>query len=135
LVAGRVVLPLVWPPAAHEAGGAPAPESATTSPHRAARGWCVSADDDPVEPLDPAQRLALLNTLLPRQAGRVQTLGPLKRFALGLNAERTLIAADCIGDGYWFVDKVSTYAKERIVFDRPIAKNQGVQFPIAQAYM
>jgi acyl-CoA dehydrogenase len=53
----------------------------------------------------------------------------------GLNAERTLIAAECIGDGYWFIDKVSTYAKERIVFDRPIGQNQGVQFPIARAYI
>jgi len=53
----------------------------------------------------------------------------------GLNAERTLIAAECIGDGYWFVDRVSKYAKERIVFDRPIGQNQGVQFPIAEAYI
>jgi len=53
----------------------------------------------------------------------------------GLNAERTLIAAECIGDGYWFIDKVTNYAKERIVFDRPIGKNQGVQFPIARAYV
>ncbi|WP_373505718.1 acyl-CoA dehydrogenase family protein [Aestuariivirga sp.] len=53
----------------------------------------------------------------------------------GLNAERILIAAECIGDGYWFVDKVSAYAKERIVFDRPIGQNQGVQFPIARAYI
>ena len=53
----------------------------------------------------------------------------------GLNAERTLIAAECIGDGYWFIDKVATYAKERIVFDRPIGQNQGVQFPIARAYV
>src|ERR1700678_4082900 len=53
----------------------------------------------------------------------------------GLNAERTLIAAECIGDGYWFVDKVTAYAKERIVFGRPIGKNQGVQFPIAKAYV
>ncbi len=53
----------------------------------------------------------------------------------GLNAERTLIAAECIGDGYWFIDKVSAYAKERIVFDRPIGQNQGVQFPIARAYV
>jgi acyl-CoA dehydrogenase len=53
----------------------------------------------------------------------------------GLNAERTLIAAECIGDGYWFVDKVVAYAKERIVFDRPIGQNQGVQFPIARAYV
>ncbi len=53
----------------------------------------------------------------------------------GLNAERTLIAAECIGDGYWFIDKVTAYAKERIVFDRPIGQNQGVQFPIARAYV
>jgi acyl-CoA dehydrogenase len=53
----------------------------------------------------------------------------------GLNAERTLIAAECIGDGYWFVDRATAYAKQRIVFDRPIGQNQGVQFPIAQAYM
>jgi acyl-CoA dehydrogenase len=53
----------------------------------------------------------------------------------GLNAERTLIAAECIGDGYWFIDKVSDYAKERVVFDRPIGQNQGVQFPIARAYI
>ncbi|WP_094839399.1 acyl-CoA dehydrogenase family protein [Bordetella genomosp. 11] len=53
----------------------------------------------------------------------------------GLNAERTLIAAECIGDGYWFVDKVSAYAKDRVVFGRPIGQNQGVQFPIARAYI
>ena len=53
----------------------------------------------------------------------------------GLNAERTLIAAECIGDGYWFIDKVSAYVKERIVFGRPIGQNQGVQFPIAEAYI
>jgi acyl-CoA dehydrogenase len=52
----------------------------------------------------------------------------------GLNAERTLIAAECIGDGYWFVDKAVAYGKERIVFGRPIGQNQGIQFPIAQAY-
>jgi acyl-CoA dehydrogenase len=51
----------------------------------------------------------------------------------GLNAERTLIAAECIGDGYWFIDKVSQYVKERVVFGRPIGQNQGVQFPIARA--
>ncbi|TCG02331.1 acyl-CoA dehydrogenase [Paraburkholderia strydomiana] len=51
----------------------------------------------------------------------------------GLNAERTLIAAECIGDGYWFVDKVSQYVKDRVVFGRPIGQNQGVQFPIARA--
>jgi acyl-CoA dehydrogenase len=53
----------------------------------------------------------------------------------GLNAERTLIAAECIGDGYWFVERAARYANERVVFDRPIGKNQGVQFPIADAYM
>ncbi len=53
----------------------------------------------------------------------------------GLNAERTLIAAECIGDGHWFIDKATAYAKERIVFDRPIGQNQGVQFPIASAYI
>jgi acyl-CoA dehydrogenase len=53
----------------------------------------------------------------------------------GLNAERALIAAECIGDGYWFIDKVTRYANERIVFDRPIGKNQGVQFPIARAHI
>ena len=53
----------------------------------------------------------------------------------GLNAERALIAAECIGDGYWFIDKVTKYVSERIVFGRPIGQNQGVQFPIAKAYV
>ena len=53
----------------------------------------------------------------------------------GLNAERTLIAAECIGDGYWFLDRVTQYVKERVVFGRPIGQNQGVQFPIAEAYI
>ena len=53
----------------------------------------------------------------------------------GLNAERTLIAAECIGDGYWFIDRVTRYATERVVFDRPIGQNQGVQFPIAECYI
>jgi acyl-CoA dehydrogenase len=52
----------------------------------------------------------------------------------GLNAERILIAAECIGDGYWFTEKSRRYASERIVFDRPVGQNQGVQFPIARAY-
>jgi len=52
----------------------------------------------------------------------------------GMNAERILIAAECVGDGYWFIDKARRYAGERIVFDRPIGQNQGIQFPIAQAY-
>jgi acyl-CoA dehydrogenase len=53
----------------------------------------------------------------------------------GLNAERALIAAECIGDGYWFVDRVTAYVKDRIVFGRPIGQNQGVQFPIARAHI
>ncbi|HEY0488444.1 MAG TPA: acyl-CoA dehydrogenase family protein [Telluria sp.] len=53
----------------------------------------------------------------------------------GLNAERALIAAECIGDGYWFIDKVTKYVNERIVFGRPIGQNQGVQFPIARAFV
>src|ERR1700674_4087238 len=53
----------------------------------------------------------------------------------GLNAERALIAAECIGDGYWFVERAGKYANERVVFDRAIGKNQGVQFPIARAYV
>ena len=53
----------------------------------------------------------------------------------GLNAERALIAAECIGDGYWFIDKVTKYVNERVVFGRPIGQNQGVQFPIAKAYV
>src|SRR5436190_5913091 len=53
----------------------------------------------------------------------------------GLNAERTLTAAECIGDGYWFIDRVTKYAGERVVFGRPIGQNQGVQFPIAESYI
>ncbi len=53
----------------------------------------------------------------------------------GLNAERAIIAAECIGDGYWFIDRIVKYAGERVVFGRPIGQNQGVQFPIAEAYI
>jgi acyl-CoA dehydrogenase len=52
----------------------------------------------------------------------------------GMNAERILIAAECIGDGYWFIERARSYASERVVFDRPIGRNQGIQFPIARAY-
>jgi acyl-CoA dehydrogenase len=58
-----------------------------------------------------------------------------KYILTGLNAERTLIAAECIGDGYWFIDKVTAYTKERVVFGRPIGQNQGVQFPISEAFI
>ena len=53
----------------------------------------------------------------------------------GMNAERILIAAECIGDAKWFIDKASRYAKERVVFGKPIGQNQGVQFPISRAYV
>ena len=53
----------------------------------------------------------------------------------GMNAERILIAAECVGDGHWFVDKATRYAKDRVVFDRPIGQNQGVAFPIARAHV
>jgi alkylation response protein AidB-like acyl-CoA dehydrogenase len=52
----------------------------------------------------------------------------------GMNAERILIAAECIGDAKWFIAKATAYAKERVVFGRPIGQNQGIQFPIARAY-
>jgi acyl-CoA dehydrogenase len=52
----------------------------------------------------------------------------------GMNAERILIAAECVGDAKWFIEKATDYAKERVVFDRPIGRNQGVQFPLARAY-
>jgi acyl-CoA dehydrogenase len=68
-------------------------------------------------------------------ANLIGTEGQGFRYILdGMNAERILIAAECIGDGYWFVDKARRYASERIVFDRPIGQNQGIQFPLARAY-
>src|SRR6201996_9138110 len=53
----------------------------------------------------------------------------------GMNAERILIASECIGDAKWFIEKATAYARERVLFGRPIGANQGVQFPIARAYM
>lgn len=58
-----------------------------------------------------------------------------KYIMTGLNAERALIAAECIGDGYWFTERVVNYVKDRTVFGRPIGQNQGVQFPISKAYI
>ena len=52
----------------------------------------------------------------------------------GMNAERILIGAECVGDAKWFIDRASAYARERVVFGRPIGQNQGIQFPIARAY-
>jgi 2-octaprenyl-6-methoxyphenol hydroxylase len=69
----------------------PEPQGAATATRRAALVWCVPSNDDPVEPLSDTQRVALLNTLLPEHAGRVFEMAPLKRFALGLNAEATLV--------------------------------------------
>jgi 2-octaprenyl-6-methoxyphenol hydroxylase len=66
---------------------------------RAALVWCTCTDDDPVEPLDELQRIAVLNTLLPAAAGRVVALSPLKRFALGLNAERSLVSGRLVRIG------------------------------------
>jgi acyl-CoA dehydrogenase len=59
----------------------------------------------------------------------------LKYIFAGLDAERILIAGECIGDGYWFVEHAIERAKTRVVFDRPIGQNQGIQFPIAEAFM
>jgi acyl-CoA dehydrogenase len=53
----------------------------------------------------------------------------------GMNAERILIAAECIGDADWFIERATRYACERVVFDRPIGRNQGIQFPIARAHV
>lgn len=53
----------------------------------------------------------------------------------GLNAERILIAAECIGDGYWFIDRATAYANDRQVFGRPIGQNQGIQFPLSEAFI
>jgi len=53
----------------------------------------------------------------------------------GMNAERILIAGECVGDGHWFLERATAYARERVVFDRPIGQNQGVQFPLARAYV
>ncbi len=58
-----------------------------------------------------------------------------KQILDGMNAERILIASECIGDGRFFLDRASAYAKERVVFDRPIGMNQGVQFPLAKAHI
>jgi acyl-CoA dehydrogenase len=53
----------------------------------------------------------------------------------GLNAERILIAAECVGDGHWFLERAVSYANDRVVFNRPIGQNQGIQFPIARAHV
>ena len=69
-------------------------------------------------------------------AGLIGEEGKGFRYILsGMNAERILIASECIGDGHFFIDRASSYAKGRVVFGRPIGQNQGIQFPIARAYM
>ena len=72
---------------------------------------------------------------LPEDALLGQEGQGLKVLFEGLNAERTLIAAECIGDGYWFIERARQYAKQRRVFGRPIGQNQGIQFPLAEAYI
>ncbi|MEZ5727279.1 MAG: acyl-CoA dehydrogenase family protein [Burkholderiaceae bacterium] len=68
-------------------------------------------------------------------ANRIGEEGKGFRYILsGMNAERILIAAECVGDSKWFIEKATAYAKERVVFGRPIGQNQGIQFPIAKAY-
>lgn len=75
------------------------------------------------------------NLIVPAE-NRIGEEGKGFRYLLdGLNAERILIAAESIGDGYWFVERATAYAKERVVFDRPIGQNQGIQFPLARAYV
>jgi alkylation response protein AidB-like acyl-CoA dehydrogenase len=69
-------------------------------------------------------------------ANRIGEEGKGFRYILsGFNAERILLAAECIGDARWFIEKASRYATEREVFGRPIGQNQGIQFPIAEAYI
>ena len=75
------------------------------------------------------------NLEIPEEALLGQEGQGFKTLLDGLNAERVLIAAECIGDGYWFIDRARKYANERVVFGRPIGQNQGVQFPIAEAYI
>lgn len=68
-------------------------------------------------------------------ANRIGEEGKGFRYILsGLNVERILVASECLGDGYWFIDRAARYANERVVFGRPIGANQGVQFPLARAY-
>ena len=64
-----------------------------------------------------------------------EDLNVIREGVRALCAERTLIAAECIGDGRWFIEKASAYARDRVVFGRPIGQNQGVQFPIAEAHI
>jgi len=75
------------------------------------------------------------NLEIPEEALLGQEGQGFKTLLDGLNAERVLIAAECIGDGYWFIDRARKYANERVVFGRPIGQNQGVQFPIADAFI
>ncbi len=75
------------------------------------------------------------NLELPEDALLGQEGKGLKVIFEGLNAERTLIAAECIGDGYWFLERATKYANERVVFDRKIGQNQGIQFPLAESFI
>ena len=77
----------------------PAADAAAPARQRAALVWCVASDDDPVQALDDAQRIAVLNSVFPQTAGRIDGITPLKRFALGLSAERTLVAGRSVRIG------------------------------------
>jgi acyl-CoA dehydrogenase len=89
-----------------------------------------------IRPIETMQNHATTEVFLDRARGElVGEEGKGFRHLLdGLNAERILIAAECVGDGRWFVEKAARYASERVVFGRPIGANQGVQFPIARAH-
>jgi 2-octaprenyl-6-methoxyphenol hydroxylase len=93
------LLPLPALEPAADAGTPAASSSSSAPPRRAALVWCVGSADDPVAPLDEAQRIAVLNARLPPQAGKILTLGPLKAFALGLNAESSLVQGRCVRIG------------------------------------
>ena len=95
--------------------------------------------DDPSDPHDDEPRDDRAVLRRPRGAGRRRWSARKARGSAicidGLNAERILIAAECVGDGRWFIERATRYANERVVFNRPIGQNQGVQFPIARAHV
>jgi acyl-CoA dehydrogenase len=89
-----------------------------------------------IRPIETMQNHATTEVFLDRARGELvgEEGKGFSHLLDGLNAERILIAAECVGDGRWFVEKAARYASERVVFGRPIGANQGVQFPIARAH-
>ena len=83
----------------------------------------------------PTNRVTYRNLRVPADALLGEEDNGFRHVIDGWNAERILLSSEAIGDGYWFIDRASTYASDRRVFDRYIGENQGVQFPIAQAYV